>query len=80
MSFRGVRIDTPTYEEIEGVSRLGCNSFGTWHYVEDQGSYRKMKYNHASIVHKDWTTGLLFKIITALKKTVLDKKIVQRSI
>ena len=69
---RGVRIDTPTREEIERISIISCNPFGIWHSVEDQGSDRKMKYEHTSTVHKDWTTGLLFKFTAALKNKVLD--------
>ena len=75
MDSRSIRIDTPTYEEIERVLRVSWNNIGTWYSIIDQGLDCKIKYKSTSTVHNNWTTGLLVKFITALKKISLDRNL-----
>ena len=46
---------------------------GVWHSVSITESHHKMKYNVNSKIPTDWDQGYLNKLMSNIKKTLLDK-------
>ena len=74
MLVRGSRIDRDTYNPINVIINKRRARGRTWHFVEDKGSNRQMKYKHSSHLHKEWENEPTLKRFLCEMKAKVNKQ------